>query len=62
MAPISLLAAMMETQGRIRPQRFFQRFQADDAVPIHRQIGDFKALFFQLLRRVQNGVVLDLRG
>ena len=49
-------------QGRIRPQRFFQRFQADDAVLIHRQIGDFKALFFQLLRRVQNGVMLTLRG
>ena len=37
--------------------RGFQLIQADDAVFVNRQKRDFKAVLFQLVQRVQDGVV-----
>ena len=48
--------------GRLRPERLFKFLRMHQPELVHRQIGDFKALLFQLLAGVQHGVVLDLRG
>ena len=40
----------------------FQLIQIDAAILLHRQIGDFKTVFFQALAGVQHGLVLDGLG
>src|SRR5579864_784644 len=45
-----------------RPDSGFQLIQADSAVLLHWQIGDFKTLFFEALTGVQDGFVLDGLG
>src|SRR5277367_6820471 len=37
----------------------FQLIQVDPAIFLHRQIGDFKTVFFQALAGIQHGLVLD---
>ena len=46
-------------QDRIRTQRLAQLFQSDQAVGIHRQIGNPESLFLQILHRIQYGRMLD---
>ena len=61
MVPISLLAYMMETRVVSGRMRLFQLLGMHQPKLVHRQVGDLKALLFQLLAGVQHGVVLDLR-
>src|SRR5580658_9429707 len=42
-----------------RPDGGFQLIQVDAPIFLHRQVGDFKALFFEALARVQHSLVLD---
>ena len=46
-------------QRGVRPDRLLQRLRLYLAILVHRQIGDLKALLFQRLGGVKNGVVLD---
>ena len=49
-------------ERRLRGDGCRQRFLRDEAFAVYGQIGDGKALFFQAFCRMQNRVVLDLRG
>ena len=62
MAPVSLLASMMESEARVGAECGFEGCGVDDAVGCGREIGDLDAAFFERLGRVEDGVVLDCGG
>ena len=62
MTPISLLAYMMVIRIVFGVMAAFNIVQIDAAVLLHRQIGDFVAVFFQALAGVEHSLVLDGLG